>query len=88
MPTVELLAVQPDRDLALIGAWLARPHVSRWWGDPAHARGVRLVGMAAAVANERAVGACTKAGLQPYRDFMERGETYRYFTKRLDQSLV
>lgn len=31
---VELTPFVPERDLALLESWLARPHVSRWWGDP------------------------------------------------------
>lgn len=47
-------------------------------------QGVRLVGLAAALANPRAPGAYAKAGFRPYRDFFEAGETYRYFTRWLD----
>ena len=25
----------PERDLPLVSTWLALPHVTRWWGDPA-----------------------------------------------------
>lgn len=35
--SVEKVRLQPfdsDRDLALVSAWLRRPHVIRWWGDP------------------------------------------------------
>ncbi len=33
MPTVCLVAYEPDRHLRLVAAWLRRPHVARWWGD-------------------------------------------------------
>ena len=32
---IALVDVDPARDRALIARWLARPHVARWWGDPA-----------------------------------------------------
>ncbi len=32
--TVTLQSFQPDLDSDLLRAWLARPHVCRWWGDP------------------------------------------------------
>ncbi|TVR87573.1 MAG: GNAT family N-acetyltransferase [Trueperaceae bacterium] len=47
------------------------------------ARGVRRVGLAAAVANGAALAAYAKAGFAPYRDFVESGEPYRYFTRTL-----
>ena len=37
MPEVHLAAFDPGRDLALLAAWLHRPHVARWWGDPEQA---------------------------------------------------
>jgi aminoglycoside 6'-N-acetyltransferase len=43
-------------------------------------QGVRLVGMGAAKANEPALVAYVRAGFEPYRDFEEDGEGYRYFT--------
>ena len=46
-------------------------------------RGVRLVGMGAAKANEPALVAYLRAGFEPYRDFEEDGEGYRYFTRSL-----
>jgi len=46
--------------------------------------GVRLVGLAAAVANTRALRAYEKAGFRPYRDFQEAGEDCRYLVQRLD----
>lgn len=45
--------------------------------------GVRDVGLVAAVANTRALRAYAKVGLRPFRDFIERGERYRYFTRSL-----
>lgn len=32
---------------------------------------------------EAALGAYTKAGFAPYRDFVENGEPYRYLTRTL-----
>jgi aminoglycoside 6'-N-acetyltransferase len=49
-------------------------------------QGVSLVGLAGAVANNRAMRAYEKAGLFPYRDFFENGEDYRYFTIDLTSS--
>jgi aminoglycoside 6'-N-acetyltransferase len=46
-------------------------------------QGVRLVGMGAAKANEPALVAYVRAGFEPYRDFEEDGEGYRYFTREL-----
>lgn len=43
-------------------------------------QGVSRVGLAGAVANDRAMRAYEKAGLFPYRDFYEDGEEYRYFS--------
>lgn len=34
---IELAPFLPERDLALLETWLGRPHVSRWWGEPAEA---------------------------------------------------
>jgi hypothetical protein len=48
-----------------------------------HDREVRLVGLATAFANKRAMTEYAKVGLQPFRDFVELGEQYRYFTKSL-----
>ncbi|MEM6462477.1 MAG: GNAT family N-acetyltransferase [Pseudomonadota bacterium] len=31
---VELVLVSPEQDRPRIEAWLAKPHVTRWWGDP------------------------------------------------------
>jgi aminoglycoside 6'-N-acetyltransferase len=47
------------------------------------AHGVQVVGMATSTANERALAAYAKAGLLPFRDFIEHGEQYRYLTKKL-----
>lgn len=49
------------------------------------ARGVDLIGMAAALANTRSLAAIAKAGLLPFRDFTENGVPYRYFTQRTGQ---
>jgi len=43
-------------------------------------QGVRWAGLAAATANTSALSAYAKAGFAPYRDFVEDGEGYRYFT--------
>ncbi|HSW40775.1 MAG TPA: GNAT family N-acetyltransferase [Acidobacteriota bacterium] len=48
-------------------------------------RGVSLVGLAGAIANDRAMVAYKKAGLIPFRDFFECGEQYRYFTISLSE---
>ncbi len=37
---VELVRFDPARDLRRLRAWLRRPHVERWWGDPDHALAV------------------------------------------------
>lgn len=37
MPNVCLVAFDPNRDLALVAAWLLRPDVAAWWGDPEEA---------------------------------------------------
>jgi aminoglycoside 6'-N-acetyltransferase len=34
MPAVDLSTFDPDRDLSLVAAWVHRPHVAQWWGDP------------------------------------------------------
>lgn len=34
MPVVELSAFDPGRDAPLLAAWVQRPHVAEWWGDP------------------------------------------------------
>ncbi len=46
-------------------------------------QGVRWVGLATATANASALAAYAKAGFAPYRDFVENGEGYRYFTREL-----
>ena len=48
------------------------------------ARGVKLAGLAGAVANRRAMRAYEKAGCRPFRDFHENGEDYRYFVIESD----
>ena len=45
--------------------------------------GVQIVGLAAAVGNTRALRAYEKAGFQPFRDFREGGQDYRYFIRAL-----
>lgn len=47
-------------------------------------QGVALVGVATALANRRALRAFAKAQLQPYRDFVEQSEDYRYLTRWLN----
>jgi aminoglycoside 6'-N-acetyltransferase len=42
------------------------------------AEGVRVVGMAGAIANPRALRAYHKAGFRPFRDFLEGGQQWRY----------
>lgn len=37
MPTVTLEAVDLSRDSKRLLAWLAEPHVAKWWGDAARA---------------------------------------------------
>lgn len=34
VPSVQLATFDPTRDLSTLAAWLQRPHVARWWGDP------------------------------------------------------
>ncbi len=45
---------------------------------------IKVAGLAAALANERALKAYTKVGFHPFRDFMENGEAYRYFILPLE----
>jgi aminoglycoside 6'-N-acetyltransferase len=59
------------------------PEALRLLFEKLSARGAVLVGLATALANQRAISACAKAGLRPFRDFVEVGEPYRYFTRRL-----
>ena len=51
--------------------------------DRLRAQGATLVGIAAAMENQRALAAYAKAGFQPYRDFVELGAPYRYFIRHL-----
>ena len=46
--------------------------------------GIHLVGLAAAVANARALRAYEKAGFQPFRDFNEAGQDMRYMVQDLN----
>jgi aminoglycoside 6'-N-acetyltransferase len=165
MPAVGLSTFDLERDLSLVAAWVRRPHVARWWGDPEQAiaavrqhpvatealidvdgrpvgfvcwqtlpreelvaaglgdlpgdlvdidimigepdtlghgigpaalghvlarlrgEGVRLVGIAAAMANRRAMRAYEKAGFHPFRDFQEGGDDYRYLLQTLDPAV-
>lgn len=165
MADVALTAFDPARDLAMLADWLRRPHVARWWGDPAHALGavrrhpvatgalieagdrpvgfvcwqtppreelaaaglgdlrddlvdvdiligepdalgrgvgpealsqllarlradgVRLVGLAAAIANRHALRAYEKAGFRPFRDFEDAGQAMRYFVRTFDAAV-
>ena len=163
---VRLAAFDPSRHQAILAEWLGRPHVARWWGDPAHALaavqqhptdmealiaigarpvgfvcwqtlareelaaaglddlpsdlvdvdiligepdvlgrgvgpaalsqlleklradGVRIVGLAAAVANVRALKAYDKAGFRAFRDFHEAGQDVRYLVQNLNAAAV
>lgn len=59
------------------------PEALRLLFERLRAQGTTLVGVATATANRRAMSAYAKVGLQPYRDFVELGERYRYFIKHL-----
>lgn len=165
MPDVHLTTFDPTRDLSMLAAWLQRPHVAHWWGDPEQALsavrqhpvatealieadaqpvgylcwqipsleelaaaglhdlrgdlvdvdiligepaalgqgigpealaqlsaklradGVRVVGLAAAIANRRALKAYEKAGFRPFRDFAEAGQDMRYFVRTLNAAV-
>jgi len=165
VPDVHLAAFDPSRHLSLLAAWLHRPHVACWWGDPEQALaavqqhpvttealievdalpvgfacwqtpsqeqlaaaglddlpddlvdvdiligdpdvlgqgvgpaalsqllaklradGVRVVGLATAVANLRALGAYDKAGFRPFRDFQEAGQDMRYLVQNLNAAV-
>lgn len=80
------------RDLIDVDIMIGEPHaLGRGVGPEAlrrlfarlRATGASVVGVATAVANQRASSAYVQAGLRPFRDFLEQGERYRYFTKRL-----
>lgn len=60
------------------------PEALRLLFEKLRALGVRLVGVATSLANQRALAAFPKVNLQPYRDYFEMGEDYRYFTKQLN----
>lgn len=75
---VDIMIGEPDA----IGHGIG-PRALRRLFEHLRERGVALVGLASAVANRRALAAWAKAGLQPYRDFDEGGERYRYLTRRL-----
>lgn len=51
------------------------------------ADGVRVVGLAAAVANRRALRAYEKAGFRPFRDFQEAGQDMRYLVQTLNAAV-
>lgn len=165
MRDIRLTPFDQRRDLALLAAWLRRPHVALWWGDPENALaavrayppghsalieldgrpvgficwnppapselaaaglddlptdlvdvdiligetdvlghgvgpealrlllarlgadGVRIVGLAAATANLRALKAYEKAGFRPVRDFREGGQDMRYLVQTLDAAV-
>lgn len=53
-----------------------------------HREGVVLAGLAGAVANRPAMRAYEKAGCRAFRDFVENGEAYRYFTISLDRKMA
>jgi aminoglycoside 6'-N-acetyltransferase len=59
------------------------PEALRLLFERLRVQGVSLVGVAAAVSNKRALKAYEKVGLRPFRDFIERGDRYRYLTKKL-----
>lgn len=46
-------------------------------------RGVRAAGISAELANEPALRAYRKAGFTPFRDFLDRDRTCRYFVRNL-----
>ena len=62
------------------------PEALRILFDRLREEGVALAGLAGAVANGRAMRAYEKAGCRAYRDFVENGEAYRYYTIALDAS--
>lgn len=62
------------------------PEALRILFDRLRDEGVALAGLAGAVANGRAMRAYEKAGCRAYRDFVENGEAYRYYTIALDAS--
>lgn len=72
---IDILIGEPDGVGRGIGPEALRQLLGRLRGE-----GVRVVGMAAAVANARALRAYAKVGFRPYRDFVELGEHYRYLT--------
>lgn len=55
--------------------------------DKLRAEGVRVVGLATAVANRRALRAYEKAGFRPFRDFQEAGHKMRYLVQTLDAAV-
>jgi aminoglycoside 6'-N-acetyltransferase len=75
---VDIMIGEPDAMGRGVG-----PEALRRLFEKLRVHGVRLVGAAAAVANQRAWRAYAKVGLRPVRDFVELDEPYRYFTKHL-----
>lgn len=59
------------------------PEALRLLFERLRARGTLLAGLATALANQRALSAFAKVGLRAFRDFVELGEQYRSFTRRL-----
>lgn len=59
------------------------PEALRLLFERLRAHGAVFVGLGTALANRRAMSAYAKVGLRPFRDFVELGEQYRYFIKRL-----
>ena len=57
-PEIRLSAFDPSRHLSSLEAWLRRPYVTRWWGDPEHA-------LAAARQHSQATEALIVVNAQP-----------------------
>ena len=57
------------------------PEALRLLFEKLRLRGVEHIGMATSIANTRAHVAYAKAGLRPFRDFVEDGEQYHYLIK-------
>jgi RimJ/RimL family protein N-acetyltransferase len=78
---VDIMISEPDAIGHSVGPEALRQLFARL-----KAQGVKLVGVAAAVSNRRALGAYAVVGLRPFRDFVEHNEQYRYFTKSLQDA--
>jgi len=61
----------------------AGPEALRLLFGRLRAQGVAFAGVATELANRRAMSAYAKVGLVPFRDFVEVGTNFRYFTKCL-----